>query len=126
MKEVLVLLCLEDLRSVELFLNTVKREVKKGNRKFIYNRKVIYDGKVVSAKQALLDLGIVKEKQIWDYIVKLEACECKKIERERDFHRDYNDEMYIFESLINEIRTYIKLTINNHGVVCLSFHKCRY
>ena len=68
MKEVLVLLCLEDLRSVELFLNTVKREVKKGNRKFIYN----------SAKQALLDLGIVKEKQIWDYIVKLEDCECKK------------------------------------------------
>lgn len=112
----------KDIESVEMFLKTAKREIAKGNR----YRSVTYDNKTVSAKQALLDLGITKEKQIWEYILNLEASNCVKIEKDRDFTRDNNDEFYVFEVLVHEIRTYVKLTINDRGVLCLSFHKCRY
>lgn len=115
-----------DIDCVEAFLRTAKREIAKGNRKFIGYRFVTYDNKTVSAKQALLDLGITREKQIWDYILKLEAKDCVKIEKDRDFTRDNNDDFYFFEIFVHSIRTYIKLTINDKGVLCLSFHKCRY
>lgn len=121
-----MLTCVVDIESVELFLRTAKREIAKGNRKFVGYRMVNYDNKTVSAKQALLDLGITKEKQIWEYILKLEASDCVKIEKDRDFTRDNNDEFYVFEILVHAIRTYVKLTINDKGVLCLSFHKCRY
>ena len=121
-----MLTCVVDIESVELFLRTAKREIAKGNRKFVGYRMVNYDNKTVSAKQALLDLGITKEKQIWEYILKLEAIDCVKIEKDRDFTRDNNDEFYVFEILVHAIRTYVKLTINDKGVLCLSFHKCRY
>lgn len=88
--------CALDIVSVELFLKTIKREIEKGNCIFIGNRKVTYDNKTVSAKQALLDLGITKEKQIWNYVLKLEPSDCKKIDRDKDFWRDNNAEIFIF------------------------------
>ncbi len=112
-----------NLNYVELFLKTAKREIKKGNRYFVLNRTVKYDNKVISAKKALLELGLSKVEDIWMYVLDLESRDCIGIGRDYDYKRDYNDDMYEFIKYISGIKTYIKLTINNRGTVCLSFHK---
>lgn len=111
-----------DLEAVDLFLKTAFREIKKGNC-YLVNRKVSYDNKVVTSFEALTDLGILNRKYIWDYILKLTSNDCIGISRDHDYKRDYNDDMYEFVMNVNGIETYIKLTINNRGTVCLSFHK---
>lgn len=112
-----------NLNDVEIFLKTAKKEIKKGNRKFVINRFVKYDGKEISAKVALLELGITNQRQIWSYILDLTVDDCFRISRDYDIKRDNNDYMYEFIKCINGIKTYIKLTINERGTLCLSFHK---
>lgn len=111
-----------DLDVVESFLKIVRRDVLKGNVHFV-NRQVHYGDKRISSYQALLDLGIRNKKELWKYILNLSPTDCIKISRDYDFSRDYNDDMYEFIIFINSIKIYIKLTINNRGTLCLSFHK---
>ena len=112
-----------DKESVKLFLNISKREIKKGNCYFAFYRTINMNGKIVSAKQALIDIGIMKTQDIWNYILFLEVKDCIKIDRDRDSTRDMNSEVYIFKKLINKKIVYIKLTLNNRGVICISFHE---
>ena len=112
-----------DKESVKLFLNISKREIKKGNCYFAFYRTINMNGKIVSAKQALIDIGIMKAQDIWNHILFLEVKDCIKIDRDRDSTRDMNSEVYIFKKLINKKIVYIKLTLNNRGVICISFHE---
>lgn len=112
-----------DLKAVDLFLKTVTREIKKGNCYFVINRKVHYNNRVISAREALAELGILRTSQIWEYVLNLNVKDCFRISKDYDFKRDYNDDMYEFVTYINGIKTYIKLTLNSKNVVCLSFHK---
>ena len=112
-----------DLNIVNSFLKTCKNEIEKRNCYFVGYRKININGKVISAKQALIDIGIMREKDIWKHIQTLEAKDCIKIDRDRDYSRDMNSEIYVFKKIINGIMVYIKLTINDRGVICISFHE---
>lgn len=112
-----------DIDSVNSFLNICKKEIKKGNCYFVGYRSVNVNGKMISAKQALIDIGIMKEKDIWNYILSLEIKNCIKIDRDRDYSRNMNSEVYIFKKIINKKIVYIKLTMNNRGIICISFHE---
>lgn len=112
-----------DYSAVELFLKTAKKDILKGNMYFVGYRDVSYDGKKVNAKQALLDLNITKISQLWDVVLRLKVNECINISHDYDFKRDFNDDMYEFLTFVNDVKTYIKLTINDKGTLCLSFHK---
>lgn len=109
--------------TVKSFLIICKKEIKKGNRQLI-PRTIEKDGKVISFKQLLLDLNIMKIEQIWDYILQLECFECQKIDFDYDKKRDFNSEIFVFKKLINNKNIYIKLTIREpRGVICISFHE---
>lgn len=112
-----------NLDAVNSFLNTCRKEIKKGNHYFVGYRKININGKKISAKQALIDIGIMKEKDIWKHIQSLEVNDCVKIDRDYDRSRDMNSEIYVFKKIINTKMVYIKLTINNRGIVCISFHE---
>jgi len=103
-------------------LQIASKEIKKGNRLFIDYRYINSNGKFVSAKQGLLDIGIVKSKDIWDHILKLRAEECFRVSMDYDIKRDMNSEIFEFLKIINKKKVYIKLTMNDIGIVCLSFH----
>ena len=53
----------------------------------------------------------------------LNKYDCIKIDRDYDMLRDRNSEIFVFKKYINNILVYIKLTINERGVICISFHK---
>lgn len=112
-----------ELDTVNSFLKICKSEIKKKNCYFVGYRKINIDGKLISAKQALIDIGIMKEKEIWDYILTLEKSDCVKVEKDYDNFRDMNSEVYVFKKIINKKLVYIKLTLNNRGVICISFHE---
>lgn len=112
-----------DLNTTDSFLKICRKEIKKKRCQFIGYRYLNINGKNVSAKQALLDIGIMKLQDIWDYILELKKEECIKIERDHDHLRDMNSEIFIFKKIINTKKVYIKLTINSHGVICISFHE---
>lgn len=111
-----------DIQLITSFLEIVRREIDKGNRVFIDFRYIDSNGKRVSAKQGLIDIGITKSKLIWDYIKALTPQECFRVSRDYDVKRDMNSEMFEFMKRINNKDVYIKLTLNDKGVVCLSFH----
>ena len=111
-----------DLSAVTTFLKMANKEIDNNNVQFIYYRKVEYNNKVVTARQALLDIGIIKEEEIWKHVKELKPENCFKISKDRDYKRDYNTEIYEFKKIINKKVVYIKLTINNRGLLCLSFH----
>ena len=112
-----------DLDTVNSFLKTCKNEIKKRNCYFVGYRKININGKIISAKQALIDIGIMKEKDIWNHILTLEKSDCVKIDRDRDYFRDMNSEVYVFKKIISGKIVYIKLTMNDRGVICISFHE---
>lgn len=112
-----------DLNAIDSFLKTCKKEIKKKRCQFVGYRCLSINGKNISAKQALLDIGIMKIQDIWNYILELKKEECIKVDRDRDYSRDMNSEIYIFKKLINNKLVYIKLTINDYGVICISFHE---
>ena len=117
------MLSILDLSTVDLFLKTCEIEIKKKNCYFVGYRKINMNGKIISAKQALIDIGIMKEKDIWNHVLTLEKTDCIKIERDRDLFRDMNSEVYIFKKNINRKIVYIKLTMNDRGIICISFHE---
>lgn len=65
----------------------------------------------------------MKIDDIWKYVYTLDKYNCVKIDYDRDLTRDMNSEIYIFKKIINKKIVYIKLTLNNHGVICISFHE---
>ena len=111
-----------DLSAVNTFLKMANKEIDNNNVYFVGYRSVEYNNKIVNARQALLDIGIVKEKEIWDHVKELKPDNCFRISKDRDSKRDYNTEIYEFKKIINRKLVYIKLTINNRGLLCLSFH----
>lgn len=111
-----------DKNSVAIFLKTAIKEIEKNNVYFVGYRIVESNGKHINAKQALLDIGIHSTKEIWSHIKTLEVDDCFRISRDRDFTRDFNTEMFEFKKNINKKKVYIKLSINERGLLCLSFH----
>ncbi len=111
--------------AVKYFLNFSKKEIRKGNYEFIKNRFVKVNGKMITTRQALIDLGITKEKEIWKYILELKEEDCIDVSNDYDSRRDYNTEMYEFIIYISNKKVYIKLTYRNK-VICLSFHESNY
>lgn len=113
----------QDVEAVRYFLKICKKEVKKGNCYFVGNRIINMNGKFISAKQALLDIGIMNQKQIWEYILELKEEDCIKIDFDYDMRRDTNCEIFVFKKKINRHLVYIKLTMRSSGIICISFHK---
>ena len=111
--------------TIELFLETVKKEIKKRNFILVPRKNIDIGTKVIDYREALLDLGI-NIKDVPNYICELNSNECISIEADYDKKRDMNSEWFIFITNINNIQTYIKISINNKGVVCLSFHRAKY
>lgn len=111
-----------DKTAVSTFLKMAINEINKNNVYFVGYRTVESKGRKINAKQALLDIGIHNQKEIWSYIKTLEVDDCFRISKDRDFKRDFNSEMFEFKKIINKKNVYIKLTINNRGLLCLSFH----
>ena len=111
-----------DLAAVNSFLITARKEIDKNNAYFVYYRNVKSGNKVVNARQALLDIGIIKISEILNHIKELQPSDCFRISRDRDFSRDFNAEIYEFKKNINRKNVYIKLTINDKGLLCISFH----
>ena len=60
---------------------------------------------------------------MWKYVYNLKPEECICISHDHNLKKDFNDEMYEFLTLINNIEIYIKITINEYGVLCLCFIK---
>ena len=112
-----------DIAAVSSFLKTCKKEIEKKNCYFVGYRSINIHGEKTSAKQALIDIGIMKVNDIWKHILNLEVNDCIKVDRDRDYSRDMNSEVYIFQKNINSKIVYIKLTMNNRGVICISFHE---
>lgn len=112
-----------DVDAIIYFLKTCEKEIKKGSCYFAGYRTISINGKKISAKQALIDIGIMKVEDIWKYILSLEVKDCIKIDRDRDYSRDMNSEIYIFRKNINSKIVYIKLTMNDRGIICISFHE---
>ena len=113
----------QDINAVKDFLKICKKEIQKGHCYFIGNITINMHGKVISAKQTLLDIGIMNKKQLWQYITELKASECIKVDFDYDIKRDTNSEIFIFKKKINGYMIYIKLTLRRNGVICLSFHQ---
>ena len=111
-----------DRETISTFLKMAKKEIDNNNVYFVGYRKVESNGKNISAKQALLDIGINNQKEIWSHIRTLEVSDCFRVSKDRDLKRDFNTEMFEFKKIINRKTVYIKLTINNRGLLCLSFH----
>lgn len=109
--------------AVNAFLNTSKRLIHENKKEFAWYRRLDINGKVISARQALYDIGILNEKQLWNYVLELTSSELLYIDMDYDRRRDFNSEMYIFIKKINGKDVYIKLTINRRGLLCLSFHE---
>lgn len=109
--------------AVNAFLITSKKLIHENKKLFIWYRELNINGKILTAKQALYEIGIIHEKEIWNYILELNSTDLIKIEMDRDSHRDYNSEIFVFIKKINSKDIYIKLTINRKGLLCLSFHE---
>ena len=109
--------------AVNSFLITAKKLIHENKKQFVWYRELKINGKILTVKQALYDIGIFHEKELCNYILELNPTELIKIEMDRDSHKDYNSEMFVFIKKINDKDIYIKLTINRKGLLCLSFHE---
>ena len=114
-----------DKNAVDNFLKLCRREIEKNNVLFIKNRKINLNGRILNARQALAEIGIFKEKEIWKYVMDLNVQDCIDVGFDYDTSRDFNTEIYVFIKVINGNKVYIKLTYRNK-VVCLSFHESNY
>ena len=112
-----------DIDATSSFLKVCKKEIKKKNCFFAGYRTLTINGKRISAKQALIDIGIMKVQDIWQHILDLGIDDCIKVDHDRDYSIDMNSEVYIFRKKINSKIVYIKLTMNDRGIICISFHE---
>ena len=90
-----------DLAAVNLFLITARKEIDKNNAYFVYYRNVKSGNKVVNARQASLDIGIIKISEILNHIKELQPSDYFRISRDREFSRNFNAEIYEFKKIIN-------------------------
>lgn len=112
-----------DRSSIESFLNIARKEIKRKNCYLVNTEKRI-NGKKKNTKQMLIDLGIVKIDQVWEYVLELKTYECVKVDFDYDSSRDTNCEIFVFKKIINHKVAYIKLTMrSNSRIICLSFHE---
>ena len=111
-----------DLSAVKSFLSLCQREIPKGNRRFI-SRILTINGKKITSKQALLNLGITNELEMWKYVLKLIPSECVKVDFDYNPRMDMNSEIFVFKKEINNKIVYIKLTLRIDNIICLSFHE---
>lgn len=111
-----------DIEATRIFLKMCKREISKGNCHLV-NRTININGKIINSKQALLNLGIMKKEQIWNYILELKVEDCIKVDIDYNKKMDNNTEIYVFKKIINKKEVYIKLTMRTSGVICISFHE---
>lgn len=111
-----------DKTAIKAFLAICKKEMKQGNCYFV-NRTLIVNGKRITSKQALLDLGIMKKEQIWNYVLELKVTDCIKVDFDNNPKMDMNSEIYVFKKIINKKTAYIKLTMRTKGIICISFHE---
>lgn len=111
-----------DKEAVKDFLKVCSREILKGHC-HIVSRELNINGRIISSKQALLEIGIMNPKQLWDYVLELTEDECIKVDFDYDPKRDYNSEFFVFKKIINKKTIYIKLTMRKRGIICLSFHE---
>ena len=81
-----------DLAAVNLFLITARKEIDKNNAYFVYYR---------NARQASLDIGIIKISEILNHIKELQPSDYFRISRDREFSRNFNAEIYEFKKIIN-------------------------
>lgn len=112
--------------AVKCFLKLSKELIKKKKR-YIVPRDYDLNGRVISYKQAFIELGIINKDDIWNYILDLCEEDCFDVSNDRDTKYDMNSEMFEFIKEINGKNVYIKLTLrtsdNNDILVCLSFHE---
>ena len=111
-----------DYTIVKHFLSLARNEIRKGNFRLEPRKNIKVDGTAKNYKQCLFDLSITIE-GVKEKIYSLKEEECYRISFDYDSSRDYNSEIFEFLTNVNNIITYIKLTINNVGLLCLSFHK---
>ena len=91
-----------DLAAVNLFLITARKEIDKNNAYFVYYRNVKSGNKVVNARQASLDIGIIKISEILNHIKELQPSDYFRISRDREFSRNFNAEIYeLLKKIIN-------------------------
>ena len=102
-----------DKNAVESFLKLCEKEVERKNVLFIKNRKINLNGRILTARQALAEIGIFIEKEIWRHVMDLNVQDCISVSSDYDASRDNNTEMYVFIIYINNIKVYIKLTYRN-------------
>jgi hypothetical protein len=114
-----------DLKAVTYFLSAVRKEILKGNFKLEPRRDIDIGSRIVTFKQALVDLSIFTIDEVKARILKLDPNECIDISFDYDKRRDFNSEIYEFVTYVNGIKTYIKMTLNEKGVLCLSFHRSK-
>ncbi len=69
-----------DRDAVNTFLKICEREIKKRNCYFAGYRVININGEKISAKQALIDIGIMKTQDIWKHILDLEVKDCIKVD----------------------------------------------
>ncbi|MFA5407395.1 MAG: hypothetical protein WC343_01330 [Bacilli bacterium] len=113
-----------DKQVILQFLNIVRKEIKKNN--FVIEKRKAIDicPMIVDYRCALLDLSVTIN-DVKQIICKLEVEECIDISSDMDTSRDYNSEVFEFITYVNGIKTYIKLTMNDKFVVCISFHRSK-
>lgn len=114
-----------DINAVKQFLNVAKREIANSNYVLRKRKDIDIGTSVVDYREALLDLSITP-KGVRQKLLELEAEECFDISMDHDKSRDFNSEMYEFITYVNGIKTYIKMTMNEETIICLSFHRSRY
>ena len=104
-----------NLKNVEVILKKTKitksilnqsnslsfKEIDKNNAYFVYYRNVKSGNKVVNARQASLDIGIIKISEILNHIKELQPSDYFRISRDREFSRNFNAEIYEFKKIIN-------------------------
>ena len=90
-----------DLAAVNLFLITARKEIDKNNAYFVYYRNVKSGNKVVNARQASLDIGIIKISEILNHIKELQPSDYFRISRDREFSINFKAEIYEFNIIIN-------------------------
>ncbi len=105
----------------------ISKDLIKSRKRTIVPRDYEINGEIINYKQAIIDIGIVKIEDVWNYVLDLEESECIDVSEDNDYRRDFNSEIFEFIKEINGKAVYIKLTLrtsnNNDILVCLSFHE---
>ena len=112
-----------DVEAAKTFLKMARNEIKRKNYRI--QRCKYYNGVKYRTADLLLDIGIMNEKEVWDYILDLSEDDLIDVSPDHDKRWDCNTEQFEFIKKINGKDVYIKLTIRDK-LICLSFHENNY